>query len=145
MNEKTKKSSNNNICSDGIEILCIGTELLLGNIQNGNARWLSEQLASLGLPHYRQTVIGDNFNRLKEEVLSASIRSRILITTGGLGPTPDDITTNTIASAFQTSLENREEIWEEIKQKLKYKTLSPTSNNKKQALFPADAVLIPNP
>ncbi|MEC9027816.1 MAG: molybdopterin-binding protein, partial [Cyanobacteriota bacterium] len=74
----------------GVEILCIGTELLLGNILNSNARWLAEELAALGLPHYRQTVVGDNVERLKESVLEAVDRSRILITTGGLGPTPDD-------------------------------------------------------
>ena len=95
----------------GVEILCIGTELLLGNILNSNARWLAEELAALGLPHYRQTVVGDNVERLKESVLEAVDRSRILITTGGLGPTPDDLTTETLAAAFETPLEERPELW----------------------------------
>ena len=54
---------------DGVEIICIGSELLLGNILNSNAKWLAEELAFLGLPHYRQTVIGDNFERLKQTSL----------------------------------------------------------------------------
>ena len=57
----------------GVEILCVGTELLLGSILNGNARWISERLASLGLPHYRQTVVGDNEERLKSAVLSLQL------------------------------------------------------------------------
>ena len=75
-----------------VEILCIGTELLLGNIINSNAKWLAEQLALIGLNHYQQSVIGDNSDRIKKVIKEASLRSQVLITTGGLGPTPDDIT-----------------------------------------------------
>ena len=71
----------------GAEILCIGSEILLGNIVNTNSQWIAEQLAILGIPHFRQTVIGDNPARLKEAILESSNRSQILITTGGLGPT----------------------------------------------------------
>ncbi|MDG2215766.1 MAG: molybdopterin-binding protein, partial [Synechococcus sp. cluster2_bin.235] len=67
----------------GVEILCVGTELLLGNILNGNARWLSEELASLGLPHFRQTVVGDNRDRLIALVQEIAQRSSVLIVTGG--------------------------------------------------------------
>ena len=67
--------------SSEVEILCIGTELLLGNIVNGNARWLAEELASLGFAHYRQTVVGDNVERLSEAVLEAADRCSLLITT----------------------------------------------------------------
>ena len=98
----------------GVEILCVGTELLLGNILNGNARWLAEELALLGLPHYRQTVVGDNPERLRAAVLEAADRCGVLITTGGLGPTPDDLTTETIAAAFDVPLEERPQIWSEI-------------------------------
>ena len=91
----------------GAEILCIGSEILLGNIVNTNSQWIAEQLAILGIPHFRQTVIGDNHERLKEAILEASNRSEILITTGGLGPTPDDITTKVIADTFNTELEQR--------------------------------------
>ena len=85
----------------GVELLCVGTELLMGNILNGNARWLGEQLAGLGLPHYRQSVLGDNRDRVMGFVQDAALRSSVLITTGGLGPTPDDLTTEAIAAAFE--------------------------------------------
>ncbi len=127
-----------------VEVLCIGTELLLGNILNSNSQWLGEELASLGLPHYRQTVIGDNFYRLKETVIEASHRCRLLITTGGLGPTTDDLTTETIAAAFNTSLEERPKLWLDIKAKLSNKNQTPASLNRKQALFPLSAEIIPN-
>ena len=102
---------------DGVEILCIGTELLLGDILNSNARWIAKQLALLGLPHYLQTVVGDNADRLKEVVIQTATRSRILITTGGLGPTPDDLTTETIANAFKTPLKENLEAWLDIQEK----------------------------
>ena len=101
---KTSKDTNiKNKC--GAEILSIGSELLLGNIVNTNSQWIAEQLAILGIPHFRQTVIGDNPARLKEAILEASNRSEILITTGGLGPTPDDITTKVIADTFNTNVQ----------------------------------------
>ena len=81
------------MAESGVEILCVGKELLLADILNGNARWIAEQLAGLGLPHYRQTVVGDNKDRLISAVREASQRCRVLVTTGGLGPTPDDLTT----------------------------------------------------
>ena len=101
----------------GVEILCVGTELLLGNILNGNARWLSEELASLGLPHFRQTVVGDNRDRLIAQVQEISQRASVLIVTGGLGPTPDDLTTEAIAAAFSVPLEERADVWSDIPKK----------------------------
>ena len=86
---------------NGVEILCVCTELLLGDILNGNARWLAQKLADLGLPHFRQTVVGDNTDRLMAAVREAAGRCRILITTGGLGPTPDDLTTAADADALK--------------------------------------------
>ncbi len=134
-----------NIPREGVEILCIGTELLLGEILNSNAKWLAEELAFLGISHYRQTVVGDNFLRLKTVILEASNRSRFLITTGGLGPTPDDITTETIAAAFSMPIEEREDIWNEIKKKLDDNNGKLSRNNHKQAYFPIDATIISNP
>lgn len=128
----------------GVEILCVGTELLLGNILNGNARWLAEQLAALGLPHYRQTVVGDNDDRLRMAVLEAAERSRVLITTGGLGPTPDDLTTAAIAAAFNTPLEERPELWREIQQKLGSGGRSVAEINRCQAFLPRGATVLPN-
>ena len=129
---------------NSVEIICIGTELLLGNILNRNACWLAKELAKLGIPHYRQTVIGDNFNRLKELLIESSRRSKIIITTGGLGPTKDDLTTETIAAAFNKSLEERGEVWVDIKTKFSQRNLVPSKINKKQALLPVGAEIIKN-
>ena len=128
----------------GVEILCIGTELLLGNIVNGNARWLAEQLAALGLPHFRQTVVGDNRDRLIAEVQAISRRSRVLITTGGLGPTPDDLTTEAIAAAFSTPLEERPEVWDDITAKARSRGRTPGAETRRQALLPRGADVLPN-
>ncbi|CDN16098.1 Molybdopterin binding motif, CinA N-terminal domain / C-terminal domain of CinA type S [Richelia intracellularis] len=91
------------------EIICVGTELLLGDILNGNAQYLAKQLAQLGIPHYYQTVVGDNVERIKQAITIATKRSQILIFTGGLGPTPDDLTCEVIASFFDSPLEERPE------------------------------------
>ena len=72
---------------EGVEILSIGTELLLGNIVNTNARWIAEQLSILGLNHFRQTTIGDNAERLSQLVKEISMRSNLLITTGAVSYT----------------------------------------------------------
>ena len=129
----------------GVEILCIGTELLLGNILNGNARWLAEELSALGLPHYRQTVIGDNRERLIDQVQDIAGRSRVLITTGGLGPTPDDLTTEAIAAAFSTPLEERPEVWADITAKSRSRGREPSAETRRQALLPRGAAVLPNP
>ncbi|MEC7249207.1 nicotinamide-nucleotide amidase [Synechococcus sp. A18-25c] len=129
----------------GVEILCIGTELLLGNILNGNARWLAEELSALGLPHYRQTVIGDNRERLIDQVQDIAGRSRVLITTGGLGPTPDDLTTEAIAAAFSTPLEERPEVWADITAKSRSRGREPSAETRRQALLPRGAEVLPNP
>ena len=129
----------------GVEILCVGTELLLGDIVNGNARWLAQRLADLGLPHFRQTVVGDNTDRLMAAVREAAGRCRILITTGGLGPTPDDLTTAALAAAFDTPLEERPELWQEIQAKLSAGGRAVASSNRSQALLPIGADVLPNP
>ena len=127
------------------EILCIGTELLLGNITNGNARWLAEQLAALGIPHHRQSVVGDNRERLMAVVREAAGRCRVLITTGGLGPTPDDLTTETLAAAFDTPLVEHPEIWAEIQARLSARGRVCSPSNRQQAFLPAGAQVLPNP
>lgn len=133
-----------NQINKGAEILCIGSELLLGNIVNTNAQWLAEELAFIGIPHFRQTVIGDNSSRLKEAILEASYRCQILITTGGLGPTPDDITTQTIASAFNTPLEERKDLLIELKNKLKEKGYLLSESQQKQCLVPSGSEILKN-
>lgn len=126
------------------EILCVGTELLLGNITNGNARWLAEQLAALGIPHHRQQVVGDNRERLIAAVREAAGRCRLLITTGGLGPTPDDLTTEAIAAAFDAPLAERPEVWADIQAKLVARGRPVTPSLRRQALLPVGAELLSN-
>jgi len=127
------------------EILCVGTELLLGNITNANARWIAEQLASLGIPHQRQLVLGDNRERLIAEFRSAPERSRVLITTGGLGPTPDDLTTEALAAAFDTPLVENQQVWADIQAKLSARGRNCSPSNRRQALIPQGAHVLPNP
>ena len=127
------------------EILCVGSELLLGNITNGNARWIAEQLASLGVPHQRQMVVGDNRERLMAEVRQAASRCRVLITTGGLGPTPDDLTTEAIAAAFETPLVEHPEVWAEIQARVSARGRICSPSNRRQAFLPQGAALLPNP
>jgi len=127
------------------EILCVGTELLLGNITNGNARWLAEQLAGLGIAHHRQGVVGDNRERLIAMVREAAGRCRVLITTGGLGPTPDDLTTEAIAAAFGAELEERPEIWAAIQARISARGRPVAASNRRQALLPPAAAVLPNP
>ena len=131
--------------SCGVELLCVGTELLLGNILNGNARWIGERLAGLGLPHYRQSVLGDNRERLIAFVREAAQRSRVLITTGGLGPTPDDLTTEAIAAAFGVPMEERPEVWADILAKSRSRGREPSPSTRRQALLPQGAQVLPNP
>ncbi len=132
--------------SKGVEILSIGTELLLGNIINTNAQWISEQLSQLGLNHFRQSTVGDNCDRIIKVIQEISKRSNLLITTGGLGPTPDDLTTEAIAKSFNATLFERPHLWDEIKQKLSNSKLQDDSSSlRKQCLFPKTAQIINNP
>lgn len=126
------------------EIICIGTELLLGDILNTNCQYLAQELAKLGIPHYYQTVVGDNVERIHQVLDIARGRSSILIFTGGLGPTPDDLTTETIASFFATPLEEDPTIVQDITDKFASvgRTMSPS--NRKQALVPQGATSLPN-
>ncbi|QEY32274.1 competence/damage-inducible protein A [Synechococcus sp. RSCCF101] len=127
------------------EVLCVGTELLVGSILNGNARWLAERLSALALPHYRQGVVGDNPERLAAMVREAAGRCRFLITTGGLGPTPDDLTAATLADTFGEPLEERPALWQELQDRALQLGRRPDPALRRQALLPPSATLLPNP
>lgn len=127
------------------EIICVGTELLLGEILNTNAQFLAQELAQLGIPHYYQTTVGDNPERLQKILQIASQRASLLIFTGGLGPTPDDLTTEAIADFFQTPLIERPEIIRDIEEKFAQLGRKVAGNNRKQALLPQGAGILPNP
>jgi nicotinamide-nucleotide amidase len=127
------------------EIICVGTELLLGEILNSNAQFLAQQLAELGIPHYYQTVVGDNPMRLQKVLAIACERSRLLIFTGGLGPTPDDLTTETLADFFQVPLVERPDVLDDIVRKFAERGREMSPSNRKQALIPTGADVLPNP
>ncbi|NEQ64702.1 MAG: CinA family nicotinamide mononucleotide deamidase-related protein, partial [Symploca sp. SIO2D2] len=126
------------------EIICVGTELLLGDILNSNSQYLARELADLGIPHYYQTVVGDNPERLQQVLAIASERSELLIFTGGLGPTPDDLTTEAIADFFGVPLIEQAEIIEDIAKKFAQRGRQMVSSNYKQALIPKGATILPN-
>lgn len=126
------------------EIICVGTELLLGDILNSNSQFLAKELASLGIPHYYQTVVGDNPDRIKQVLKIAVGRSQLLLFTGGLGPTPDDLTVETIADYFGVPLLERPEIIADIEHKFAQRGRSMSKSNRKQALIPEGAEILPN-
>ena len=127
------------------EIICVGTELLLGDIVNSNTQFLGQELAKLGIPHYYQSAVGDNIGRIHELLAIAVKRSSILLFTGGLGPTPDDLTTEAIASFFDTELVEKQEIIDDIAAKFARLGRTMAPNNRKQALIPQGADILPNP
>ena len=96
------------------EIISVGTELLLGNILNTNAQYLSRELADLGITVQRESTIGDNHGRLADFVNEAKSRCDLLVFTGGLGPTADDLTKETVAACFGDELAFDEAEWEKI-------------------------------
>ncbi|MEB3308924.1 MAG: competence/damage-inducible protein A [Snowella sp.] len=127
------------------EIICVGTELLLGEILNSNAQYLAQELAQLAIPHYYQTTVGDNPQRIHQVIETALKRASILIFTGGLGPTPDDLTTEAIAAFFNTALMERPEIIADITDKFTRLGRPIVASNYKQALLPDGADILPNP
>lgn len=127
------------------EIICVGTELLLGDILNSNVQYLAQQLASLGIAHHYQTVVGDNPTRIKQAVAIACDRARLIILTGGLGPTPDDLTLASLADFFSTPLVERSEIVVDLEEKFARRGQSLSQTSRRQALLPAGAKVLPNP
>ena len=117
------------------EIICVGTELLLGDILNTNAQFLSRELAELGISVLHQHVIGDNPARLRELVTQAKSRSDLLIFSGGLGPTEDDLTKETVAEVFGDTLHFDETEWDKILAFFARTNRRPTENNRKQAMW----------
>ena len=128
------------------EILGVGTELLLGNIANTDAQMISEGLSALGINVYFHTVVGDNPERLKSAVDIARSRADIIITTGGLGPTCDDLTKQVLAEAFGKRLCYHEQTAERIRSYFKNSihAANMTENNLQQAMLPEDCQIFEN-
>lgn len=126
------------------EIICVGTEILLGDIVNTNAVYLSRELAKMGINVLHQSVVGDNGERLAECLGKALEKGDTAILTGGLGPTADDITKEICCKVTGTELVLDEEILNGIEKYFKDKNLQMSPSNKKQAYVPKDAVVLEN-
>jgi len=127
------------------EIVTIGTELLLGEIQDTNSRFIARALRDIGIDLYRLTTVGDNLNRITATLQEALMRADIVITTGGLGPTVDDPTRQAVANVFNVRLVYQEELWQQILDRFSHYNRIPTENNKRQAFIPENSTAIPNP
>ena len=124
------------------EILAVGTEILLGDIVNTNAQFLAKELANMGITVQHQAVVGDNPQRLKEAMEQALSRSDILITSGGLGPTQDDITKEMAAEVFGKKMYLHQESMDRLKEHFKGRYMAETNN--KQAYMPEGSIVLKN-
>ncbi|MCH3965218.1 MAG: competence/damage-inducible protein A [Clostridium sp.] len=127
------------------EILCVGTELLLGDIVNTNAQFISKELANLGINVYHQSVVGDNPERLLEELHNSFKRVDLVVTSGGLGPTPDDLTKEIGAKYFNKKMILDDYTVDKLKNYFEAMGRSYLKgNNLKQAYFPEDCIILKN-
>lgn len=126
------------------EIICVGTELLVGDIVNTNAQYISEKLTSIGVDLYYQTTVGDNFERVKNCIEAAFNRVDLVITTGGLGPTDDDITKEVIAEYFNEELEVSESHYKEIVKIYEDRGYEVSEGSEKEASILKNSVLLKN-
>ncbi|MDQ2086777.1 competence/damage-inducible protein A [Herbivorax sp. ANBcel31] len=126
------------------EILAVGTELLMGQIVNTNAQYISERLNSIGANVYFHSVVGDNPKRLEDSIKLALGRSDLVVITGGLGPTKDDITKEIVAKVFGKDMILDEKSLNKIKDFFLNSGRKMTGNNEKQAYFPKDSIVIEN-
>ena len=127
------------------EILAVGTEVLLGDLVDTNTAWLSARLAALGVSVYRHVTVGDNKQRIVAALLEAASRADLVITTGGLGPTSDDLTNECLGLAAGRQMVEYPEAKRHVDEMFARFGREPTSSNYKQALFPEGSRLIPNP
>jgi nicotinamide-nucleotide amidase len=127
------------------EIISIGTELLLGEIVDTNAAWLAQQLAAAGVDVFFRTTVGDNTGRIAQVVSLALNRADLVITSGGLGPTVDDVTREGIAQATGRELVMDETLLAQIRERFAKWNTRMSENNVRQAYLPRGATPIPNP
>ncbi len=127
------------------EVIAVGTEMLLGDLVDTNTAWISGRLAALGVGIYRHTTVGDNKERIVAAMREASARSDLVITTGGLGPTSDDLTNECLALLSGREMVEYGEARRHVDEMFARFGRKPTPSNYKQALFPEGTRLIPNP
>ena len=126
------------------EILCVGTEILIGDILNTNAAYISEKLALMGISQYYQAAVGDNPVRLEKAIRDALERCDLLIMSGGLGPTYDDLTKETAAKCMGRRLILNEEALGRMKEIFAFRGRVMTKNNEKQAYIPEGSTVFQN-
>lgn len=126
------------------EIIAIGTELLLGQVVNTNAKWMSEQLATNGIDTYYHTVVGDNLMRVVDTFKQAQSRSNLIIVSGGLGPTEDDMTREAFQTMSNLEIFEHKPSMDKIKAFFENQHLKMTPNNHKQARIFENAIVIEN-
>ncbi|MFA0753295.1 MAG: hypothetical protein IMHGJWDQ_001066 [Candidatus Fervidibacter sp.] len=127
------------------EIVSVGTELLLGQIVDTNAVYLSQQLAKLGIDLYRRVTVGDNRQRIADAICDAFLRADVVLLTGGLGPTPDDVTAEGIADAFGVPLTRHPKVEAWLRELLRQRGIAPSPTLLKQADLPEGADWLKNP
>ena len=127
------------------EVIAIGTEMLLGELVDTNSAWLGKHLAALGVGVYRHTTVGDNPDRISEAMREAAARSDLVLTTGGLGPTSDDLTNACLAQVAGREMAEYDEARRHVDEMFARFGREPTPSNYKQVLFPEGTELIPNP
>ena len=126
------------------EIIAIGTEILMGQITNTNGAYMAKQLATLGIASYHQQVVGDNAKRLADAISLAEQRSDIVILIGGLGPTPDDLTKQTLAAHLNLPLVEDADAMAKLAARVKQQQRPMTPNNRLQAMYPKGAIVLAN-
>ncbi|HBN96436.1 MAG TPA: competence/damage-inducible protein A, partial [Firmicutes bacterium] len=129
------------------ELIMVGTELLLGEIVDTNATFLARKLADLGIDVFYKSTVGDNLERVSRVLLEALGRSDIVIMSGGLGPTDDDLTREIVSEVTKRELVVDEGVLKEIEDWFaeRYGHSAMPAHNRKQALFPSGSQIIPNP
>lgn len=126
------------------EIVCIGTELLLGQIVDTNARFLAGELAELGIDLYHKATVGDNLKRIAATIELAWSRADLLILSGGLGPTQDDLTREAVALFLHEELQLNEEAWSQVQNYFNKVQRPMSESNRRQAMFPKSGQVITN-
>ncbi len=129
----------------GTEILTIGTELLLGQIVDTNASWIAQRLAEAGIDLFYKTTVGDNTARIEAALRQALSRAEVVITTGGLGPTEDDLTRDVVAAVLGRPLRLEPVVLAHIQRRFAHRKISMPDNNRKQAMVPEGAEVLHNP
>ncbi|RME19614.1 MAG: competence/damage-inducible protein A, partial [Candidatus Zixiibacteriota bacterium] len=127
-----------------VEIISIGDELLSGYTVNSNAAFIGRELLAVGLPVRYVTTVGDSMEDMESTFAQALKRAKVVITTGGLGPTDDDLTRRAIVKLFKRNLVFHEDIWEEIRARYAARGIEIPPVNQNQALLPQGATIFPN-